>query len=320
MMGRIALMVGLGLSAAASASDETTRLRFRKDLDRGAAAGEAILAAPLDGQIHAATRDGYPDLRLLDDRDAEVPYVIQTLGRTQTVVHHEVCPSRVASLSVKEGEALEVVVALDEKAPAADGATVHTPLTDFERRVRVYGDRGGEWILLKEAGRIFDYSRFMDVRSTEIALPTNNHRRFKFVIEQETDEHASPFRELIRGRIQGERDRDVEITTILRRPFRIDRIELWRNVTSVGSAEEESFTYPAALLHVETDAKEKTTTVEIESGRRPLTGLRLQTASRNFSPPARVLAPLDFCWAVRTLAVKDDGAAGSNGARRWRRV
>jgi hypothetical protein len=288
MIGRITLLTCLSLAITATAADDESRLRFRKDVVRGAAAGDEILAAPLDSEIYAASRDGFPDIRIVDDRDAEVPYVIETIGRTRTIVSREACPAKVVSLHVEEGKALEVVVALDEHAPAADGATVRTPLADFERRVRVYGDRGGEWVLLKDDGRIFDYARFMDVRNLDVALPTNDFRRFKFVVEQERDDRESPFRELIRNRGRGE---EVEVASILRRPFRIDRIEPWRNVESPSADEEETFPYPVAGFQVETDAKEKVTRVDVESGRQPLTGLRLRTSSRNFSRPARVLVP-----------------------------
>ncbi|APW62778.1 DUF3999 family protein [Paludisphaera borealis] len=290
MIGRITLLLCVGLATTATAADDESRLRFQKDVVRGAAAEDEILAVPLDDDIYAASRDGCPDIRIVDDRNAEVPFVIENIGQTRTFVSREACLAKLVSLRVEEGKALEVVVALDEHAPAADGATVRTPLTDFERRVRVYGDRDGAWVLLKNDGRIFDYARFMDVRNLEVAFPTNGFRRFKFVVEQELDERESPFRELIRNRGQGG---DVEVASILRRPFRIDRIELWKTVERPGVAEEETFPYPVVSFHVETVAKEKVTQVDVVTGRQPLTGLRLRTSSRNFSRPARVLVPAD---------------------------
>ena len=59
-------------------------MRFSKELDRGAAAGEEILAVVLDSDIYAATRDGYPDLRIVDDRGAIVPYLLEPIARRQT--------------------------------------------------------------------------------------------------------------------------------------------------------------------------------------------------------------------------------------------
>ena len=289
MIGRISLSACLGLAVAASAADPETRIRFQKDVNRREAARDEIVAAPLDDDVYAATRDHFPDLRIIDDRSAEVPYVVETIGRPRrTIVRHEACPAKVVSLHVEEGESLEVVVALDKDAKSADGATVRTPLTDFERRVRVYGDRDGEWVLLNDAGRIFDYARFMNVRNLDVTIASNGFRRYKFVLEQEQDERESPFRELVRDRGRGV---ETEITSILRRPFRIDRIELWRKVECDVANEEATFSYPVAGFHVETDGERKVTRVDVESGRQPFKGLRLRTSSRNFSRPARVLVP-----------------------------
>src|SRR5207248_2737734 len=68
MTARLAVMFCLGLSVSATAADGEPPFRYRKDLDRGAATDEEILGVPLDSDIYAATRDGFPDLRVVDDR------------------------------------------------------------------------------------------------------------------------------------------------------------------------------------------------------------------------------------------------------------
>ena len=160
------------------------------------------------------------------------------------------------SLHVDEGKGLEIVIELDEKAPGATGATIRTPLTDYERRVRVYGSRtGDDWVPLVSDGAIFDYSRFMDVRNRDVLIPANDYRRFKLVVEHELDERESPLRDLIRGRGEGKKDEQVEITQTLRRPFRIDGVDLWRTVETDRGSKAETFPYPTADLRVEPDAR-----------------------------------------------------------------
>ena len=68
MIGRLAVLFCLVLSLTARAADGEPLLRYRKDLDRGATTVEEILGVHLDSDIYAATRDGYPDLRIMDDR------------------------------------------------------------------------------------------------------------------------------------------------------------------------------------------------------------------------------------------------------------
>ena len=107
--------------------------RFRKDID-GQTAAEEIMAVVLDPEVHAATRDGYPDLRILDEAGAEVPFLLEQAKHREIVKVREACPSDVVSLRDRDGKSLEIVVQLREKAPNADGLTIVTPLTDYEHR------------------------------------------------------------------------------------------------------------------------------------------------------------------------------------------
>ena len=253
MTARLAVIFCFGLSLTAQAADGEPALRFSKELDRGAATGEEILAVVLDSDIYAATRDGYPDLRILDDRGTMVPYLLEPVAQRRTSQVRQPCASKVVSLRVDEGKGLEIVVELDEKAPGATGATIRTPLADYERRVRVFGSRTGvDWAPLVSDGAIFDYSRFMDVRNRDVVLPANDYRRFKLVVEHELDDRESPLRELIRSRGEGKKDEQVEITQILQRPFRIDGVDLWRTVETDRESKAETFPYATSGLRVET--------------------------------------------------------------------
>jgi len=293
MTGRLAVIMCFGFTLTANAADNEPALRFRKDLNRGAATGEEILAVPLDSDIFAATREGYPDLRIVDDRGAKVPYLLEPVAQHRTIQVREPCASKVLSGRPDEAKGLEIVVALDDKAPSATGATIRTPLADYEHRVRVYGSRtGSDWALLVSDGVIFDYSRFMDIRNRDIVLPANDYRRFKLVIDQELDDHESPLRELIRSQGDGKKVQRVEITQTLRRPFRIDGVDLWRTVEKEGESKAEPTPYPPAGFRAEVDAKEKISKVEVQSRREPLTRLSIATSSRNFSRHAKVLIPV----------------------------
>jgi hypothetical protein len=299
MTTRLAVVFCIGLSLTAHTDAGEPPLRLSKQLDRGGATGEQILAVLLDSDIYAATRDAYPDLRIVDDQGAKVPYLLEPVTRRETTPVRQPCASKVVSLHVDEGKGLEIVVELDEKAPSANGATIRTPLADYERHVRVYGSRTGDnWVPLVSDGAIFDYSRFMDVRNRDVVIPDNDFRRFKVVVEHELDERESPLRDLIRGRGEGKKDEQVEITQTLRRPFRIDGVDLWRTVETDRGSKAETFPYTTSDFRVEPESQKKATLVEIKSRREPLTGLSISTTSKNFSRPAKVFVP--FQDGVRT--------------------
>lgn len=303
MTGRFVVIFCLCVASASVAADREPAFRFRKDIDYGPASGEdigeEILAVPLDSDIYAATRDGYPDLRIVEDRGMQVPYLLEPAAKRRTIQVREICASQVVSLHVDEGKALEIVVALGEKAPNANGATIRTPLVDYEHRVRVYGSKDGkDWALLANDGLIYDYTRFMDIRNRDIEFPVNEFRLFKLVVEQELDNRESPLYELIRGREEGKPDRQVEITRSQRRPFRIDGVELWRTIEKEGERKAETVRYALEGPLVEHDTTKKVSRIEIDSRREPLTRLSLATLSRNFSRRAKVLVPIKH--GVRT--------------------
>jgi hypothetical protein len=290
----LALILFVGLSAAVSAAENEPRFQFRKEIELGRTIDAEILAVPLDSDVYAGTRDGCPDLRIVDDRGAFVPYLLEQIGKKRINQVREPCTSKLRSLRVDEGKGLEIVVALDKKAASAGGLTIQTPLADYEHRVSVFGSQSGkEWSPLVSDGVIFDYSRFMDIRNRDISLPPNEFRQFKIVVEQEIEDRESPLRELIRGQEGGKKDTRTEITRNLRIPFRIDRVELWRTVESEGRTESETFHYSPTGFRVEHDAKTKLSRVEIQSRREPVTRLSFATASKNFSRKARVLIPVE---------------------------
>jgi hypothetical protein len=218
--------------------------------------------------------------------------VLEPAADRRTIRVRENCASQVASLNLDPGKALQIVVALAERAPAATGATIRTPLRDYEHRVRVYGSRDRkDWALLTGDGLIYDYTRFMDIRNRDVEFPVNAFRVLKIVVEQEIDNRESPLFGLIRSRQEGQKDRHVEITQTDRRPFRIDGIELWRTVEKNGETKVNPVRYPLKSFQVEHDVKQKVTRITIASRREPLIRFSLATASRNFSRTARVLVP-----------------------------
>lgn len=296
---RLTLSVLLTLTVAGASAQ--TPLRYGRDILRDGRA-EAVTLVPLDAAVYAETRDGLPDVRIIDDRGEEVPFAVRTRMKGRSVAVREPSASRVESLGVVEGGALEVVTRLERDAPEPDGATVQTPLVDFERRVRVLGSPDGEtWTPLAE-GRILDYSRFMNVRDVDVAFPARGCRLFKFVFERESDELKSPYYQLSRSRAEGGRGRagaaetETETETILRRPFRIDRIAPYRTVHRVEGEEPTTTRSTLEVERVEVDRGDQVTRVVIVAGRLPLARLALRTTSRNFHRPSRVQRPTEAGW------------------------
>ncbi len=138
---------------------------------------------------------------------------------------------------------------------------------------------------------IFDYSRYLDIDNHEIRLPKNAFRQLKIVISGIADAKESPLVELTRKYRGGSESERIEKTRLERRPFRMDRIELWRERSEAISQQEQTAGYAARVSRVEEatdDNGGKSTIVYVGTRREPIAELTVETSSRNFSRQARV--------------------------------
>ena len=105
----------------------------------------------------------------------------------------------------------------------------------------------------------------MDLSNSEIRLPKNDFRQYKVLIAGVSDETQSPFMELTRRERGGQEAERTERTMLERRPFRMDRIEPWRETSEKLSESEKKVDYPPVEFRVEENPSEKTTIVHIRA-------------------------------------------------------
>ncbi|NLX97911.1 MAG: DUF3999 domain-containing protein [Rhodopirellula sp.] len=287
---------GLMLVSTSCFGEDDAALRpfpLLKPIERAASGQEEILAVALDAEVYAAEEE-LTRLRVFDSENREIPCRLDKATENRRRDFREPCPSTVQSLVEHDDNRIEVVVRRDDKAPTADGIIFHTPLADFERRVSVFGsDDGDNWQPLVENAMIFDYSRYMDISNREVPLPKNSYRRLKAVVAEVTDLKESSLMELSRQFRGDEESGRTEQTTVLRRPLRIDRLELWHTVTRELVKQQKTVAWPIAHFATEIDSDQKQTIVHVRTRREPLTQLTLETGSVNFSRPARVQTPVE---------------------------
>jgi hypothetical protein len=291
-MRSLAVMIAcLAMGSASLAADEAAQFRYSRQVDRGKARGEDIVAFSLDGEIYAATRDGLPDLRVLDGDHVAAPYQTEPNVEYFEERSRQTFPTEVTSLREEDG-AVEIRLQLPREEPPAEGFSFSTPLSNYERKVRIFGSSDGvDWKPLAADGVVFDYSRYMDVSNHDIPLPANAFRRFKIIVENMTDEKESPYKELARTFHGNQEDQRVERIEVERRPFRIDRITAWHTVARQHVRRNKTVVHAVAAFTVEQDAAQKQTIVHVHTRREPLTGFVLETPTGNFSRRAVVEAP-----------------------------
>ncbi len=288
----LVLISAVLIPAVQAQSTTAVAFRFWKSIDRDATKDEEIVAVPLDSDIYAATRAGFPDLRVVDEAQAEAPYLIESEIEFRQERLRQPFSTNIVTLR-PDGNTIEIHLRLPDKSPDAEGFSFTTPLRNYERKVRVSGSAdGASWTPLVSDGIIFDYSQFMDVSSREIPLPKNSFREFKITIEDVIDERESPFKELTRSLKDAKEEQRVERTIIERRPFRIDRIGAWGVATRERVQQIKTVSYPVVGFEAKDDPEHKQTVVTVRTRREPIMHFTLETSSRNFSRRAVVEVPV----------------------------
>lgn len=285
-MKSIALAIAAGLISLCSlghASDSPQR--FRKEVSFKGKPEESLVAVKLDADIYSSSQVDFADLRLLDEKQAALPFLIRKSQelRPQTVRRRSWFASNPSLKPLAEG-GLEITLELDQNDPEPNGLSLITPLYNFEQRARVFTSADGtNWEPASSETAVFDYSRYMDVRKDSLTFPSTKHKHFRIVIDDVTAEQQSQLLELTRRLTGNDEAERTERVTIDRRPFRIDRIQFWQDGTEERVKSDHKQNYPIVGFKVSQDAKAKQTVVEIQTRREPLTSFRLETSSKNFS-------------------------------------
>ncbi len=281
------------LLAGAAAAEEAPIFRWQKTINVEAKSAAVLTAAPLDSDIYASTREGFPDLRLLDADGQLVPFLIRPQIKQREVVDRSAWGASNIELTPSDA-GLEIKLSLQADDPQPSGLSVITPLKSFDQRVAVYGTEPGqpERQLVQDA-LIFDYSQFMSVRRSDIRLPDNKCRSFRLTLQALTANQESELLQITRNLTDGgktEANRSEQMT-VQRRAFRIERIDFWRETKRLEEKSKVEHDYPVAKLAMTEDAEKHETTLTLTTRREPLTGFKIATGDANFRRTVQVLVP-----------------------------
>lgn len=291
MIAKILLCAGL-MSPVVWAGDFMSH-RFSRSVIWQDDGGQSLLGVILEDSIYAAGSDGFRDLRVKDRNGVEIPYLVQKITGSKTVVSRETIDSAIESFNKVGEEGIVVTAKLDNGEVNADGLTIVTKQRDFEYGLQIQGSADGrDWQPLVENATIYDYSRYMAVERREVELPANQYRHFKITVDKAAQTHLANLTELTRLLEDGEERQRSERRGLHYEALRIERIDFWHKQTETVPEEAKSFDYAVENFTVRQDDELKTTLIDIQTRRQPLTGFAVKTGTLNFSRNAEVQIPL----------------------------
>lgn len=290
VMPALTTVVALLLTSLALADEPATR--WTRNVTLPPLDDESLAAMPLDSAIYKEAAEGLTDLRLLDEDGREISFLIRRAQETGTRTNRQYWPATDIEAQPTEERGLEVIVPLpEEKKP--DGIRINTPLKNFQQRVRLFvATEAGDWQPVGEPSVIFDYTRYIDVRDVDASFDPAEATRLKIVIDDVTAEQEGRLLQLTRELGPESVTRTKERFVIDRRPFRIDRIEFWREVEEKRVTGMKQAEYDVTNADITETIDDHETTLEFSMAREPITSLELITNSNNFSRRVLVEIPM----------------------------
>ena len=294
----------LAMLAASAYAAELPAFRFNRPViwqDPGQA---SLLAIGLDTAVYAASREDFADLRLLDQDGGETPYLLQKIANRKTVVQR--LSSRIETQSVQKtgAEGIVMTLVLAKDAANIDGLSIVTGQHNFEYSLQVQASADGkQWRTVVDKAVIYDYAQTLAVENRDIALPANSDRYFKIIFAKASQTRAAELMELTRTLSHGQEESRNEKLQIQQQALHIERIEAWYVQAQTLPESPQQFDYPLGNFHLSQDAGQKSSLLDIDSPRLPLTGFKLQINTANFSRSAEVLIPLQYGVETRLQVI-----------------
>ena len=286
----VALLAG-GLSAA---GDDITAYKHSKQIKAAERHRDQLVRVQLDADVYEVCDEQYNDVRIVRKDGTEIPRLIRRSVKLATASREQRHEAVIENLSKTGDNAIRVTIRVPETVGEIVGLELETPLRNYERSLTVHGQRAarGPRVVLARDSLLYDYSRFADVSKKTVHFPPGTYRRLDVTIHAVTDVQAARLTKLKETFTSAESKTRTEIRTVTRRPFRIDAVYV---LTRQQSNKIESFVkteYPVGNPEFTTD-EDGTTVVSLGTRRLPLTQLRLETQTGNFSRPAVVTVDQD---------------------------
>ncbi|MGD9874283.1 MAG: DUF3999 family protein [Kiritimatiellia bacterium] len=281
-------LIAVSLAQCADARLSLRDYPWQKSLIRPDGLQAEVASFALDNEMYAATDDRYANIRIADVNEAETPYCLRKKVYAVTQIVERATASEIVSFDRQENNIVNVVLKKEDAKVRPEALVIHTRDRNFEKPVRIFGSSdGASWELLTEA-KIFDYSRYIDVRSLRVELPPGDHAQYRIEIGNFTEQVPDSMTGISTERRGDAVFSEIEHRALQAEAIRIESVELRIKDRVIRPDSAHVKVYESRELQKSSDDEKQTTSWTFGTDRQPLTSLSFESASRNFSRPFTV--------------------------------
>lgn len=293
--GLALLVLAAGQCMATSADETIAGFRHTQVLSLPDLAKEQLVALPLPDSVYDGTTADFADLRVFND-NVEIPHLIRKQRELIVETVEKRRQAKISDLEKLEDNSIELLVQVPKDTGPVNGISLETPLRDYERSISVYGRPGleADWETLADQARVYDYSRFADVRSNTITFASGEYSELKLLVEAATDVQISRLKTMSRVVSESADDKHTETEMQLRRPFAISAVHVLIPQTRTLLQSDVLRDYEPVALEITSDKENSNREiVSIKTRRQPITRLRIECATQNFRRTVRLKTKAD---------------------------
>lgn len=285
MTSRLLAFIAVALLAGYSGAGEDFRvLKYMRRLNTPAAEEHSLGSFDLDEPLLEAVDKRYADIRILNAKQEETPFLVRIKRERKTVVDESSFSLKALSFEEKPENRIEIVVERKQGDPVPSALVLSTGLSNYEKQVSVFGgnDRSN-WRELASNQPIFDYTRFFNLRNNRVEMEPTDFSFYRIEVANISESHQSPIVRIARDRRDDGIFSEIEKTSFTRTDFRIENLVFISKVAGEIRSEAIKRAYPVRGLQVAGDAGRGETIVTFKCGRAPISRLALVTGGVNFS-------------------------------------
>ncbi|MFZ2656770.1 MAG: hypothetical protein WAX69_17690 [Victivallales bacterium] len=275
------LIISFSMTCFLSALDIKEDLHYFKSVPAPTGSPD-LLRIVLDSDIYDSTGNSLEDIRILDGKGSEIPYILKMDKTTETEPEYVYNAAKTVSLKKLDDNRIEICIEIPGDRQAVSGLTIRTPSKNFEKQVTVEGSPDmSAWNRVSSDQTIFDYSEVTPISNSSVKFPSSEMKYFRLSIANFSENRKSPRTELINEKRQGGDFSRIEKMSISSEHLKIDAIGFLAKSEKIVRSKVRTHEIPA--LGFSTKEVKGNTEITFSTMREPLDHLVLETTSVNFS-------------------------------------